>query len=110
MHACEPIPVLAEPGVAVGRRLRQQGERGAAIGTDERRRSRGSQRLLAEQREGEFVARIEQRDGILALAGALGNSPHLFGIGAVVHRNRLAPPRRLGESLIAIEPRGGETA
>src|SRR6266851_10240153 len=35
VHALEPVPVLAEPGVAIGGRLRQQAERGAAVGSDQ---------------------------------------------------------------------------
>src|SRR5262249_18169211 len=74
------------------------------------RTRRGRPRLLAEQREGEFVACIEQRDGVFALPGPLGDPPHLLGIGAVLHRDRLAPARGLNEGRVPIKSRGGEAA
>src|SRR6266478_10034328 len=99
MHAFEPIPVLAEWLASIGGHLRQQAERGAAVGRDlDELCGWLPSRLLPEQREGELVARIEKRDVILALARSVGNAPHLLGIGAVMPRDRLAPARRLGES------------
>src|SRR5262245_52508513 len=112
MHAFEPVPVLPEPGVAIGGRLGQEAERGAAVEAEFEQlfRPRLLLRLLAEQREGELVARIEQRNGVFARAGALGNSPHLLGIGGIMLGDRLAPPRGLGKGRVAIEARGGEAA
>src|SRR5258706_13625740 len=109
MHAFEPIPVLAEPRAAIGGHLRQQAERGAAVGRDlDELCGSLPSRLLPEQREGELVARIEKRDVILALARSVGNAPHLLGIGAVMPRDRLVPPRRLAESRPPMEAGGGE--
>ena len=74
VHALEPVPVLAEPGVAIG------GDLAAAGRTWCSRRPRPhtscfalSRRLLAEQGECELIACIEQRDRHFALAGAFGN-------------------------------------
>src|SRR5499427_5736470 len=66
MHAFEPVPVLPEPGVAIGGRLGQEAERGAAVEAEFEQlfRPRLLLRLLAEQREGELVARIEQRNAV----------------------------------------------
>src|SRR5262249_39358157 len=85
-------------------------ERGAAIGRDELSNRRGRPRLLAEQREGEFVACIEQRDGVFALPASLGDPPHLLGIGAVVLSDGLAPARGLNEGRVPIKARGGDAA
>src|SRR5262249_58885773 len=71
---------------------------------------RGRPRLLAEQREGEFVACIEQRDGVFALPGPLGDPPHLLGIGAVMLSDGLAPACGLNEGRVPIKSRGGEAA
>src|SRR5215831_13493194 len=112
MHAFEPVPVLPEPGVAIGGRLGQEAERGAAVEAEFEQLSlrRALLCLLAEQREGELVARIEQRDGVFALPAAVGNSPHLLGIGAIVRGDRLAPSAGLNEGFVPIKARGGEAA
>ena len=104
MHPFEPVPILAEPGVAIGRRLRQQTERGAPVGYHfGELRGELRPRLLAEQREGELVACIQKRNAVLAFAGSVGNPSHLLGVDTIVRGDRLAPPRGLGESRVAIE-------
>ena len=70
MHAFEPIPVLAEPGVAIVGRLGRDAEGGAAVGPDFEKLARPGfllRRLLPEQGERQLVARIEEGDGLLAL-------------------------------------------
>jgi uncharacterized protein YjbI with pentapeptide repeats len=104
--------------VAVGGRVGQQPESGAAVGADveqrafdralRRRLRRHLLRLLAEQGEGQLVARIQQRDGGFALARALGDAPHLLAVGGVLRGDRAAPPLGLDEGGLATEARGGE--
>ena len=113
MHAFEPIPVLAEPGVAIVGRRGREAEGGAAVGPDfEKLASPGSLlcRLLPEQGERQLIARIEEGDGLLALAAAFGNAAHFLGIAGALRRDRLAPGFGLGESLHPIEPGSGEPA
>src|SRR5262249_60108827 len=85
--AFEPVPVLAEPGVAVSRRLRSEAERRAAVGPGRKQLTLdplAARSLLAEQREGELIARIEQRNRVLALARAIRNSPPFPRLGGVL--------------------------
>jgi len=53
--------------VAIGGGLGQKAERGAAVQAEFEQFFLPLLRLLAEQREGELVARIEQRNGVFAL-------------------------------------------
>jgi uncharacterized protein YjbI with pentapeptide repeats len=120
VHALEPIPVLAEPGVAVGGGVGQKPEGGAAVGANlgertfdralRRRLPRGLLGLLAEQREGQLVARVQQRDGRFALARSVGDAPHLLVVGGVLRGDRVPPSLGFDEGLIATEARGREPA
>ena len=113
MHAFEPVPVLAEPGVAIGGYLRLEAEGGAAVGADLQQLSRGTwlRRLLSEQGESELIARIEQRDGRFALAAAFGNSAHLLGIGrGSGRRSPRATVAASAKACVAAEARGREPA
>src|SRR6516162_3726347 len=65
VDACKPVPVLAEPGMAIRGGGGRQTERGATVG-------RGGKhflahRLFAEEREGELIPGIEKRNRHLAL-------------------------------------------
>src|SRR5262249_12955253 len=110
MPAFEPVPVLPEPSVAIGGCFGQEAEGGAAVEVEFKQLFLPLLRLLAEQREGELVARIEQRNGVFALPAAVGNSPHFLGIRGTVRGDRLAPPRSLGKGLVPLKARGGEAA
>src|SRR5262249_57010189 len=106
MHACEPVPVLAEPGVVVGGHLRQQAEGGAAVGRDLRQLCDALRpRLLPKERESQLVTSIEKRDALLALARTIRNPSHLLGVATVMRGDRLAPSRRLGECRVLANPR-----
>ena len=113
VHAFQPVPVLAEPGMAILGHLGLEAKSGAAVRPDFEKLARpGSllRRLLPEQRERQLVARIEQGDGLLALAGAVDNATHFLGVARTLLGDRLAPDLGLGESAIAIEPGSGEPA
>jgi len=90
-----------------------EAESGAAVGPDFEKLARPGallRRLLPEQRECKLVARVEQGDGLLALAGAVGNATHFVGVARTLLGDRLAPDTGLGEGPIAIEPGSGEAA
>jgi hypothetical protein len=108
MHALEPVPVLAEPGMAIRGGLGQQAERGAAVGSDSDQLL--PHRLFAEQGEGELIAGIEKRNGRLGLASAVGNSPHFFGVVGSKAGDGLAPPVGLDIRIVALKARGREAA
>src|SRR5262249_56416695 len=93
-------------------RLRQQAERGAAVGPDrEQLASAGAflGRFPAEQGEGELVARVEERNDRLALAAARGDAAHLLGITGALRSDRLPPPLGFGEGGVALEAGSRET-
>ena len=90
-----------------------EAESGAAVGPDFEKLARpGSllRRLLPEQRECQLVASVQQGDGLLALAGAVGNATHFLGIARTLLGDRLAPDLGLGEGPVAIEPGSGKPA
>src|SRR6516225_3013708 len=101
MHASKPIPVLPEPAVTVGGGLGQQAERGAAVRPRRPHRQQfAPARLLAEQGEGQLVARIEQRNACFAVPAAVAYAPHFFGIGGTLCGDRQVPSLWLQESLV----------
>ncbi len=111
VHALEPIPVLAEPGMAIGGRLGCEAECGAAVGPYRQQPALlPLGRFLSEQGEGELIARIEKRNDHVVLAGAFGNSPHFLGIGDALGGDRVAPARGLGQGLVAAQSGERETA
>ncbi len=83
VHTFEPVPVLAEPGVPIGGDFRQKPEGRAAVGADGEQFLAGLG-ILAEEREGKLVARIEDGDLGFAPPGALGDAGHLRAVVRVL--------------------------
>ena len=107
MHAFEPIPILAKPGVAIRGHVRQQAEGRAAVGF-----AGGgllASGILAEDHESDLVACVQERNRSLRLPGSGGDTAHFLGVFRVLRLHRLLPSQRFVEGLIDRQARGAET-
>jgi hypothetical protein len=66
--------------------------------------------VLAEQGEGKLVARIEQRDRLIALVRADRDPAHFLGVVTILLPDSFEPLRRLREGRGPVETGGGEAA
>src|SRR5262249_31183128 len=108
MNGLEPIPVLPQPGMAIGSDRGHQAEGGATVGTDCEQFL--PHRLATGQRESKLVAGIEEGNGAFALTGAIGNAAHFFRIRRIHSCNCLAPALRFGNRRLPAEPGSSKPA